>query len=59
MEILELLAQRLQDKEIADHLGIATTTVKTHLRRLYQKLCVNSRRQAVSQARTLGLLTHC
>ena len=58
IEVLELLGQRLQDKEIASHLGIAPTTVKTHLQHLYQKLCVNTRSQAVSKAHALGLLTH-
>lgn len=58
IEVLELLGQRLRDKEIASHLGIAPTTVKTHLQHLYQKLRVNTRSQAVSKARVLGLLTH-
>jgi LuxR family maltose regulon positive regulatory protein len=58
IQVLELLGQRLQDKEIASYLGIAPTTVKTHLRHLYQKLRVNSRFQAVSKAHALGLLSH-
>jgi LuxR family maltose regulon positive regulatory protein len=58
LDILELLAQRYQDKEIAAQLCIAPTTVKTHLKHLYQKLRVNTRRQAVTQGQALGLLTH-
>jgi LuxR family maltose regulon positive regulatory protein len=53
-----LLAQRYQDKEIAAQLCIAPTTVKTHLKHLYQKLQVSTRRQAVAKGHALGLLTH-
>ncbi len=56
-EILELLSQRLHDKEIAKHLGISLTTVKSHLRHLYQKLDVHNRQQAVDISRDLGLLS--
>jgi LuxR family maltose regulon positive regulatory protein len=58
LDILELLAQRYQNKEIADQLSIAPTTVKTHLKHLYQKLQVSTRRQAIAQGHALGLLTH-
>ena len=58
LDILELLAQRYQNKEIADQLSIAPTTVKTHLKHLYQKLQVSTRRQAIATGHALGLLTH-
>lgn len=46
-EILDLLAEGALYKEIADKLGISLDTVRTHLRRTYEKLHVHSRTQAV------------
>lgn len=57
IDILDLLAQRLQNKEIAAKLFISSQTVKKHLNNIYRKLSVNGRRQAVEKARTLGILT--
>jgi LuxR family maltose regulon positive regulatory protein len=56
VEVLRLLAERLTNQEIAQHLVISTFTVRTHTRNLYQKLAVNNRRAAVAVARTMGLL---
>jgi LuxR family maltose regulon positive regulatory protein len=50
-EILSLLVKRLSDKEIAQRLNIAPSTVNTHLKRIYQKLGVSTRRQAVARAK--------
>lgn len=55
-QILELLAKRLSDKEIAQALGISALTVRKHTYNLYQKLQVSGRREAVAQAEALGLL---
>lgn len=45
-DILRELARGRLDKEIADQQGIALTTVKTHLRSIYQKLQVQNRTEA-------------
>lgn len=44
--ILELLAQGLPNKEIANRLGLSTSTVRWHLENIYSKLHVNSRTEA-------------
>ena len=55
-EVLVLLAHRLTNKEIAERLVIAPTTVRQHTIHIYQKLAVNGRRQAVSKAISLGII---
>ena len=54
--VLGLLPTGLSAREIADQLGISRDTVKTHTKRIYQKLGVSSRRSAVGRGRELGLL---
>jgi DNA-binding CsgD family transcriptional regulator len=55
-DVLELLAQRLTSKEIAQQLILSELTVKRHRANIYQKLSVNSRREAVAAAAALGLI---
>jgi DNA-binding CsgD family transcriptional regulator len=55
-EILELLASGQSNKALARTLGISPNTVKTHLARLYEKLEVGNRVQAIEKARWLALI---
>ena len=56
MEVLELLAQGLSNRDIAEELVITVGTVKWHNRQIYNKLGVNNRTEAVTSAHELGLL---
>ncbi|MGD2068616.1 MAG: LuxR C-terminal-related transcriptional regulator [Gemmatimonadota bacterium] len=56
MEVLGLLATGSTNKAIARRMFLSTNTVKTHLKRVYAKLDVSNRTQAVERARVLGLL---
>jgi len=56
IEVLGLLAEGLSNPEIAQRLFISLPTVKSHTRNIYGKLGVHSRKQAVVQARALGIL---
>ncbi len=49
IEVLTLLSKGHLIKEIADHLNISFATVRTYIRRIYEKLHVHSRSQAVAQ----------
>ena len=55
-EVLELLAEGLSNKEIANRLFVSPNTVKTHVARLYEKLEVSRRTQAVGKARDLRMI---
>ena len=55
-QVLEQLAEGLSNREIADRLFVSANTVKTHLARLYAKLDVSRRTQAVSKAKSLRLI---
>jgi ATP/maltotriose-dependent transcriptional regulator MalT len=57
LDILELLVQGMQNKEIASHLFISSHTVKDHLKHIYQKINVNTRQQAVVIAIDLKLIS--
>lgn len=55
-EVLDLIAAGDANKVIARKLSISPNTVKTHLARLFEKLEVASRTQAICKARTLDIL---
>lgn len=55
LDVLRLLARGLTNKEIAGVLGIAESTVKTHLKTLFEVLEVSNRTEAALQLRELGL----
>jgi LuxR family maltose regulon positive regulatory protein len=54
-QVLELLAQMYSTEEIAGALYVSANTVKTHLKGIFGKLCVNRRVDAVRRGRQLGL----
>jgi LuxR family maltose regulon positive regulatory protein len=56
LEVLHELPTLRTVEEIASGLVVSVNTLKTHLRSLYRKLGVNSRREAVAEARRLGVL---
>lgn len=55
-DVLELIARGYAYAEIARLRGVAIGTVQTHVKRLYAKLAVHSRSEAVFEATQLGLL---
>jgi LuxR family maltose regulon positive regulatory protein len=55
-EVLQLVAEGLSNREIAQRLFLALSTVKVHTYNIYGKLGVHSRTQAVAKARALGIL---
>ena len=56
VEVLGLLAEGCANKVVARRLGISPNTVKTHVARLFDKLDVASRTQAIARARELGVV---
>ena len=56
LEVLRLLTTHLSSTEIAEELFIAASTVRSHIKSIYGKLDVHTRREAVARAQDLGLL---
>ena len=56
LEILELIAQGLSNREIAEKLFVSESTVKTHSSRVFDKLGARRRTQAVQLGKEFGLL---
>jgi DNA-binding NarL/FixJ family response regulator len=56
IEILGLVGKGLTNREISEVLSLSRLTVECHIKNIYKKLAVNSRTQAVFEARTHGWL---
>jgi len=56
LQILELISTGLTMRQTATRLGISPRTVETHVAKLYRKLAVRTRVQAVARAASLGLI---
>ena len=57
LRVLRFLPSNLSAPEIASELYVSTSTVKTHMLHIYQKLEAHRRTEAVERARALGLVT--
>ena len=57
-EVLELIAIGLSNREIAARLFVATSTVKSYTNSIFRRLGVDSRTQAVAEARARQLLSN-
>lgn len=56
LEVLELITKGFNAEEIAELLSVSRHTVHTFVRRIYRKLHVNSKAEAIYEARSQGLL---
>jgi ATP/maltotriose-dependent transcriptional regulator MalT len=56
LEILELIAKGMSNREIAEKLFVSENTVKTHSSRLFDKLSAKRRTQAVQIGKEMGLI---
>lgn len=56
LEVLQLMAQGLSNKEIAERLFVSLSTIKTHANNLFEKMGVERRTQAISRAKHLGII---
>lgn len=55
-EVLQLLGKGMSNQAIADMLFVSQNTIKTHTSRLFEKLDVKNRTQAILKAKELGIL---
>jgi DNA-binding NarL/FixJ family response regulator len=56
VEVLNLMAKGVSNKDIADQLSITQSTVKTHITSIFQKLDVTTRTEAVTTALKRGII---
>ncbi|MEO6287957.1 MAG: LuxR C-terminal-related transcriptional regulator [Dyadobacter sp.] len=56
LEVLQLIAEGMSNQEIATRLFVSLNTIKTHSSRLFEKMEVKSRMQAMEKGKRLGLI---
>ena len=56
LEVLSTMARGFSHAEVAEQMCLSVFTVRTHVKRIYEKLTVRSKTEAVYQARRMGLL---
>jgi len=56
LEVLQLMAEGLSNQEISERLFVSLSTVKTHTSRLFEKLDVKRRTQAIEKGKRLSLI---
>ncbi len=56
MEVLQLMAAGLSNQEIADRLYVSLNTIKTHSAKIFEKMDVRRRTQAVDMAKRLKII---
>ena len=56
LEVLELIAKGLSNQEIAENLFVSLNTIKTHSSKVFEKLDVKRRSQAVEKAKRLKII---
>jgi ATP/maltotriose-dependent transcriptional regulator MalT len=56
IEVLQLIASGATNQEIADRLFVSLNTIKTHTSRLFEKLDVKRRTQAIEKAKRLNII---
>jgi len=57
MQVLNLVAQRMSNREIGDQLGLTEGSVKWYMQQIYDKFGVRRRLDVARKARQLGLVT--
>ena len=56
LEVLQLMAQGLSNQEISERLFVSLNTIKTHSSKIFEKMEVKRRTQAVEMAQRLGII---
>ena len=57
LDVLQLMAEGHTNQRIADELFVSLNTIKTHGSRIFEKMDVKNRTQAIDKAKKLGLIT--